>query len=171
MSKLVTFQVDLYPYCKGDSVELDAAELKRVDAVAAARKLESKPYVAGEVAVGGKSLEEQEVDRVAAAKAQAEEDRKAQEAENAAEVAKAKAAAAGAEADNEVELADLDHDQLVELAGQVGVDPEAHADDDALRAAIEAVEAEAVAKAEADAKAEAEKAKAARPSRRNQPKK
>lgn len=44
---LVTFQSDAFPYVKGDVVDLDSAELARVDAVAKLRDLDS-PYVKGD---------------------------------------------------------------------------------------------------------------------------
>lgn len=41
---LVKFNVDIYPYCKGDVVKLDKGEKARVDEVAEARDI-ATPYV------------------------------------------------------------------------------------------------------------------------------
>lgn len=41
---LVTFKADISPYMKGDTVRIDAAEVKRVDKLAKAREIET-PYV------------------------------------------------------------------------------------------------------------------------------
>lgn len=41
---LVKFNVDIYPYCKGDVVKLDKGEKARVDEAAEARDI-ATPYV------------------------------------------------------------------------------------------------------------------------------
>lgn len=45
---LVTFQADVFPYCRGDVVNLSADEKKRVDAVVKGRNLDGAAYVSGD---------------------------------------------------------------------------------------------------------------------------
>ena len=54
---LVKFNVDIYPYCKGDVVKLDKGEKARVDEAAEARDI-TTPYV--EVKANEKAAEKVE---------------------------------------------------------------------------------------------------------------
>lgn len=56
---LVTFNADIYPYCKGDVVNLTAKELSAVDKVAKGRSIE-KPYVKASGKVASQASDEGE---------------------------------------------------------------------------------------------------------------
>lgn len=56
---LVTFKTDIFPYCKGDTVDLNKKQLEAVGKVAKQRDIET-PYVKGAAKPAAKGDEEKQ---------------------------------------------------------------------------------------------------------------